>query len=273
MALQGITQNMSSSYHPQSDGQSEVLNRCLEGYLRCMCHEAPKEWAKWLPLAEYWYNTNYQSAIRCTPIEVVYDQAPPLDLPYLLGESKVDSVDRSLTAREEAITILKHNLHKAQNRMKQTADKHRSERKFEVSDWVYLKLQPYRQTSVVSRANMKIAAKYFDPYKVCAKIGSVAYTLQLPAESIIHPTFHVSLLKKHYGPPPTGAAPLTVSGSVAERFPEQVIDKRTVKKHNKPVIEWLVKWRRVPAEDATWEDALTMDRVYPEFHPWGQGSS
>lgn len=87
--LQGVALKMSSAYHPQSDGQNEVINRCLETYLRCMCHAQPHVWSKWLALAEFWYNTNYHTTTHLTPFEVVYRQAPPIHLPYLLGESKV----------------------------------------------------------------------------------------------------------------------------------------------------------------------------------------
>ena len=69
---------LSLAYHAQIDGQTEVLNRCLEQYLRCMCLSSPKEWSKWLPLAEFWYNTTFHSAIQLTPYEVLYNQPPPL---------------------------------------------------------------------------------------------------------------------------------------------------------------------------------------------------
>jgi hypothetical protein len=64
--------HMSSSYHPQSDGQTERLNQCLESYLRCAVHTCPKKWFDWLPLAEYWYNTAYHSSLERTPFQVLY---------------------------------------------------------------------------------------------------------------------------------------------------------------------------------------------------------
>lgn len=65
---------MSSAYHLATDGQTEVVNRCLETYLRCMC--GVKDWNLWLPLAEWWYNTNFHTATGLTPYEIVYNQQP-----------------------------------------------------------------------------------------------------------------------------------------------------------------------------------------------------
>ena len=65
--LQGVAVHLSSAYHPQSDGQTEVVNRCVEGYLRCVVGQSPHSWSKWLSLAEYWYNTNFHSALEITP--------------------------------------------------------------------------------------------------------------------------------------------------------------------------------------------------------------
>lgn len=74
--LTDTTLNMSSSYHPQTDGQTERLNQCLETYLRCMTHSCPSKWSKWLSLAEYWYNTTLQSALKKSPFEVLYGYKP-----------------------------------------------------------------------------------------------------------------------------------------------------------------------------------------------------
>ena len=83
--------------------------------------------------------------------------------------------------------------------MKLQADKNRVERSFSVGDWVFLRLQPYRQKTHSHKNLRKLAPKYYGPFQVIQKIGEVAYKLGLPAETIVHPVFHVSFLKAKLG--------------------------------------------------------------------------
>ncbi|GKB89216.1 retrotransposable element Tf2, partial [Tanacetum coccineum] len=125
--------HVSTAYHPQTDGRIFKVD------------------------------TNFHTSINTTPFEVEYGQAPPIHVPYLGGLSKIDAVDRTLLAREEAIQVLKFHLQRSQNRMKQQADKSRSEREFEV--------------------------------------GQASYKLKLPAQAQRHNVFHVSQLRMYRGPP------------------------------------------------------------------------
>jgi transposase InsO family protein len=87
--LQGTQLHLSTTYHPQTDGQTEVVNKCLETYLRCFASEKKNQWDQWFPLAEWWYNTSYHTTTHMTPFEEVYGKNPPSVLSYLPGVSKV----------------------------------------------------------------------------------------------------------------------------------------------------------------------------------------
>jgi ribosomal protein L21E len=87
--------------------------------------------------------------------------------------------------------LIRQHLIRAQDRMKKQADKKRSEREFEMGTMVYIKLQPYVQSSVMPRANQKLSFKYFGSFQILERVGSVAYRLQLPEHSSIHPVVHV----------------------------------------------------------------------------------
>ncbi|XP_017644158.1 uncharacterized protein LOC108484769 [Gossypium arboreum] len=115
---------LSTAYHPQTDGQTEVLNRFLKNYLQCMTSETPAHWFQWLPLVEWWYNLSFHSSIQLTPYEALYGQTPLMHMPYLVGASTVAVVDRSLQVKEAVRKLLQFCLRKAQTRMKHFTDKH-----------------------------------------------------------------------------------------------------------------------------------------------------
>jgi hypothetical protein len=96
-----------TSYHPHTDGNTEVVDKCLETYLRCFAYEHKNQWAQWLPLAKWWYNTSYRTTPRMTPFEAVNGQNPQSVLSYMLGVSKVEEVEKNLTDREAILHSLK----------------------------------------------------------------------------------------------------------------------------------------------------------------------
>lgn len=79
---QGTQLRKSIAFHPQTDGQTEIVIKCIENYLRCFCGEQPKKWEEWLSWAEYWYNTTFHSSLNMTPCQVVYGRPPPPLLAY-----------------------------------------------------------------------------------------------------------------------------------------------------------------------------------------------
>ncbi|WVZ95116.1 hypothetical protein U9M48_040918 [Paspalum notatum var. saurae] len=266
---------MSSSYHPQSDGQTERLNQTLETFLRCFVSACPSKWSQWLALAEYWYNTTTHSATGFSPFEALYGYPPKH-----FGISSLDAVpdqaplelSQWLQERRLMEQLVQQHLTRSKNRMKKQADKHRSECSFDVGDMVFVKLQPYVQSSLSIRSNQKLAFRFYGPFQILERIGSVAYRLALPAHSSIHPVFHVSQLKRAVLPP------VQVSSSFpadldTPRFPEKILQHRRVPDHEKQVDQVLIKWSNWPTSMATWEDRVRLQQAFPRAPAWGQAGS
>ncbi|KAF7833242.1 Transposon Ty3-G Gag-Pol polyprotein [Senna tora] len=113
-----------------TDGQMEVVNRCLERYLRAYTHDQPKKWVEFLPWAELWYNSTYHTSIGMTPYQALYGENPTAIPGYVRGGSKVEAVDDLLQNRQQLQLALKANLFKAQARMKKTANRKRKDKEF-----------------------------------------------------------------------------------------------------------------------------------------------
>ena len=110
MRIQGLQLAMSSAYHPQIDGQTEIVNKSLEHYLRFFFADRPFEWCDWLYLAEFWFNTNYHTATKFTPFEALYGTASPRLLDYIPETTQVAAVDSVLQSRQQIMSLLKQNL-------------------------------------------------------------------------------------------------------------------------------------------------------------------
>nr|XP_016485359.1 PREDICTED: uncharacterized protein LOC107805789 [Nicotiana tabacum] len=203
----------------------------------------PTRWLACLHMDEYWYNTNYHSSIHTTLFEALYSRPPPIHPPYIFGESATSEVDNILTIRDIKLQLLKHHLSRAQLRMKNQTDKHRSDRSFQVGYWVYLKVEPYKEITISSQPYPKLVAKFYGLIQVTKKIGHVTYTLLLPALVKIHPIVHVSLMKKcHVIPDHISYPPVLDIADPQCPEPELLLRRRMVKKGNKMKHDHETKW-------------------------------
>ncbi|WVZ86941.1 hypothetical protein U9M48_033652 [Paspalum notatum var. saurae] len=270
--LAGVALRMSSSYHPQTDDQTERVNQCLETFLHCYVHACPGRWMDWLSLAEYWYNTSLHSALGTSPFEALYGRPPrslgikPADL------CPVSDLSQWLQEKVVMNRLLQQHLVRARHRMKRQADKNRSERQFEVGESVFVKLQPYVQSSLAPRANQKLAFKFFGPFTIVAKINDVAYKLELPSSSTVHPVFHVSMLKK--APPASSQVVDALPDLDASlQIPVHILGRRVVSKGTSSVTQVLVQWSGWPSSMATWEDRAPLLQRFPAAPAWGHAGS
>ncbi|GJU84364.1 putative reverse transcriptase domain-containing protein [Tanacetum coccineum] len=173
----GTDISMSTAYHPETDGQSERTIQTLEDMLRACVIDFGKGWVKHLPLAEFSYNNSYHASIKAAPYEALYGRKCRSPVCWAkVGEAQLTGPEL-IQETTEKIVLIKQRMQAAQDRQKSYADRKRKPMEFEVGDRVML--------------------------KVLAKVGKVAYRLELPQElSRVHHTFHVSNLKKCYADEP-----------------------------------------------------------------------
>ncbi|KAL0847884.1 hypothetical protein Bca101_021131 [Brassica carinata] len=157
-------------------------------------------------------------------------------MPYLPGESSSPNIDRTLQKCEAVIDLMKFHLLRAQNRMKQYADARRSDREFKIGDYVYLKLQPYRQHSLKGRnIPHKLSPRFYGPFPVID--------------------------------PSTPTLPQYLNDVGSRKEPELILEKKMVNRHNKAVTKVLVQWKGYTPQQATWEFYQDFIAKYPDFHP------
>jgi len=149
----------------------------------------------------------------------------------LRENSKVQAVEDHIKHQQQVLQLLRDNLTLAQNQMKQHAYQYRREISFDVGEWLFLRLQPYKKMSLKQAKNdNKLSPKYYGPYKVLVgNIGTMAYKLELPTSSRVHPVFHVSCLNKVRGdklPIQTMLSELHEEGKIILE-PKAVIELRT----------------------------------------------
>ena len=195
---------------------------------------------------------------------MVYGRDPPSLLWFEDGSTTNNELEDMLRSRDAILKDAKAHLIKAQEQMKNNADKKHRDLEFDVGSSVYLKLRPYRQSSLSKAFCQKLAAKYYGPFQVLERIGQVAYRLQLPLECKIHPVFHVSQLKPVLGKNHTVTS-LPVLLEENEEFVLQPELLQSVRYDAEGHLEALIKWKGLPIHENAWMRVRDIAREFPYF--------
>jgi hypothetical protein len=195
-----------------------------------------------------------------TPFQALYGYDAPTLIDLVFEESRAPKAKDWIRESQEILKLLKENLQTAQNRQKMSADRQRIERNFEVGDLVFLRLQPYRQSSLKKRGVEKLKPRFYGPYTIMRRVAEVAYELEVPEGSKINNMFHISCLKKEVGQfinTSEELPPLDEVGQL-ELVLEEVLEFQKQKLRSMVIRECSIRWRGLPVDDATWESEMVL---------------
>ncbi|KAL4383820.1 hypothetical protein GQ457_15G019280 [Hibiscus cannabinus] len=262
----------STSYHPQTDGQSERVIQVLEDMLRCCIIDFQGTWEKQLPLVEFAYNNSYQSSIQMAPYEALYDRRCRTPVCWAEAGQKLLPMPDILKGTTEKVKLIIERLKAASDRHKSYADLKRQEVEYAVGDKVFLKVSPWKKVMRFGRKG-KLSPRYIGSYEIVGRVGPVAYRLLLPPElERIHDVFHVSMLRKYRSDPshvmPVEEIELNPDLSYHEE-PIEILASDSKVLCGRTIELVKVKWRHRGVEEATWERKDDMREQYPYLFPPG----
>ncbi|KAD4584958.1 hypothetical protein E3N88_22559 [Mikania micrantha] len=266
----GTRLDMSTAYHPQTDGQSERTIQTLEDMLRACVIDFGSSWETHLPLVEFSYNNSYHTSIQAAPFEALYGRKCRSPICWAeVGDSQLTGTELVHETTEKIVQICKR-MAAARDRQKSYADKRRKPLEFQVGDRVLLKVSPWKGVIRFGKRG-KLNPCYIGPFEITKRIGPVAYELNLPDElSSVHNVFHISNLKKCLSDE-TLVVPLEEI-QIYEQLnfveePVEIMDRETKKlKLSKiPIVK--VRWNSRRGPEFTWEREDQMKQKYPHLGP------
>ncbi|GJS05990.1 reverse transcriptase domain-containing protein [Tanacetum coccineum] len=264
----GTRLDMSTAYHPQTDGQSERTIQTLEDMLRACVMDFGGSWDTHLPLIEFSYNNSYHKSIKCAPFEALYGRKCRSPVMWAeVGESRLIGPEIVQETTEKILQIRKR-LVTARDRQKKYADRRRKPLEFKVGDRVLLKVSPWKGVVRFGKKG-KLAPRYVGPFEIVEHVGPVAYRLRLPQElSCVHDVFHVSNLKKCLAESDVQVPLEEIKVDDKLYFVEEPVEivDRQVKKLKRswiPIVK--VRWDSRRGAEFTWEREDQFKAKYPHL--------
>ncbi|GJW79733.1 putative reverse transcriptase domain-containing protein [Tanacetum coccineum] len=264
----GTSLDMSTAYHPETDGQSERTIQTLKDMLRACAIDFGKGWVDHLSLVEFSYNNSYHASIKAAPFEALYGRKfrslvcwTEVRKAQILGPELIQETT-------EKIVQIKQKMQAARDRQKSYADKKRKPMDFQVGDKVMLKVSPWKGVVRFGKRG-KLNPRYVGPFKVLEKVRIVAYKLELPQElSRVHNTFHVSNLKRCYSNDPLTVPLEGLHIDDQLHFveePVEIVDHevKRLKRSRIPLVK--VRWNSKRGLEFTWEREDQFKKKYPHL--------
>ncbi|GJZ21134.1 putative reverse transcriptase domain-containing protein [Tanacetum coccineum] len=261
---------MSTAYHPETDGQSERTIQTLEDMLRACVLDFGKGWDRHLPLVEFSYNNSYHTSIKAAPFEALYGRKCRSPICWAeVGDSQLTGPE-IIHETTEKIVQIKSRIQAARDRQKSYADVRRKPLEFQVGDKVMLKVSPWKGVIRFGKRG-KLNPRYIGPFKIIAKVGTVAYRLELPEQlSRVHSTFHVSKLKKCMADEPFAIPLDEIQVDDKLHFieePIEIMDREVKRLKQSRILVVKVRWNSRRGPEFTWEREDQMQKKYPHLFP------
>ncbi|GJZ09431.1 putative reverse transcriptase domain-containing protein [Tanacetum coccineum] len=264
----GTQLDMSTAYHPQTDGQSERTIQTLEDMLRACVMDFGKGWDRHLPLIEFSYNNSYHTSIKAAPFEALYGRKCRSPICWAeVGDAQLTGPEIVHETTEKIIKI-KHHLQASRDRQRSYTDKRRNPLEFQVGDKVMLKVSPWKRVIRFGKRG-KLNPRYIGPFKILAKVGMLAYRLELPEKlSRVHSTFQVLNLKKCLSDEPLAIPLDEIHVDDKLNFiekPIEIMDRevKRLKQIRIPIVK--VRWNSRRGPEYTWEREDQMQKKYPHL--------
>ncbi|MCO5580805.1 hypothetical protein L7F22_034676 [Adiantum nelumboides] len=245
----GTRLQFSSSFHPQTDGQSEIANSVVLDLLKSYISDQKTQWERCLPLVEFAYNNTIHSSTGKAPFEIVKGvrKVPP----FLSTKDKILKANEYTRDLDTDFAKVRETLQKSQERQKKAADHHRRDSKLKENDWVLLRFDKARLRQ--KKGKEELSMRYYGPFQITEQINDISFRLRLPDTWKIHNVFHVNLWET-FGDVPDDGEPdeqPEVEANEEILVPEQVLAHKVTKK-GKARRRFLIEFKNFPAFDAKW---------------------